>query len=249
MSRCAECGQPVHPHQLTCGSCGAPLRPEEGTAATASSSPETDDPEKPDEAEAFSLDEAFELREEAAPAPAAGASAGTRRGRPARRPRARVRGPVSSKAFLSRAWAFVVDAMLLTVASAALPTIAGIGIRAAEAVSGTTELYDDRIIEELTTIGQVALVASYFVFMTAGAGQTLGKGLMNLHVVRVDGRPPDLLQSLIRFVGYVFSALPFGFGFLLAAFSPRRALHDYLAGTVVVRPRDMPPVESEDGAA
>jgi len=157
-----------------------------------------------------------------------------------------VPGPEASHAFFSRAWALVVDGMLLVAAGATLPSIARVGIRAAEVVMGEPELYDDLIVEQLTTVGQVALVASYFLFLTAGGGQTVGKALMGLHVVRTDGRPPDLLQSLIRLVGYAFSALPFGFGFLLAAFSPRRALHDYLAGTLVVRLRDMPHSEGEN---
>ncbi len=243
MSHCGECGQQVHPHQLTCGSCGASLR-EYRPAPPAS----PDDLEKPDERDHFTLDAPLDLRTEeriAAPEPPPDPDPRRRR---RRRVRARVRGPVSSPAFLSRAWALIVDAMLLIVASSALPGIAWLGIRAAEAVTGTTELYDDVLTEQLTTVGQIALVASYFVFMTAGGGQTIGKGLMDLHVVRADGEPPDALQSLVRLVGYVFSALPLGFGFLLAAFVPRRALHDYLAGTVVVRPRDMPGAASEDGA-
>ncbi len=252
MSHCGECGQQVHPHQLTCGSCGASLRDDRPPRP-----PPAGDLEKPDERETFRLDDPVELgyaerveptqqlRPEDTP-PSATGPATTPRSRRRRRVRAHTRGPVSSPAFFSRAWALVVDAMLLAVACSALPTIAWLGIRAAEAVGGTTELYDDVLTEQLTTLGEIALVASYFVFMNAGAGQTLGTGLKGLHVVRGDGQPPDALQSLVRLVGYVFSALPIGFGFLLAAFTPRRALHDYLAGTIVVRPRDMPGAASED---
>lgn len=251
MSHCAQCGQPVHPHQLTCGSCGASLREDRPPTTTPPSDPSF---EKPDESEAFTLDDPLEPRPPArddgprgptatrlptdAPAP--------RRRR--RRPRALPRGPQSSPAFVSRAWALVVDGMVLAVACSALPRLAWIGIRAAEAVSGTTELYDDLLTQQLTTIGQFVLVAAYFVFMHAG-GQTIGKSLMGLYVVRLDGAPLDPVQSLGRFIGYGFSALPFGFGFLLAAFTPRRALHDYLAGTIVVRPRDMPNAPSEEDPA
>lgn len=251
MSHCAECGQPVHPHQLTCGSCGASLR-ENRPPRPPPAEPRF---EKPDESEAFSLDDPLEPsllthHEDAQGGPTVASlptdAPAPRRRR--RRPRARPRGPQSSPAFVSRAWALVVDGMVLAVACSVLPSLAWIGIRAAEAVSGTTELYDDLLTEQLTTIGQFLLVAGYFVFMHAG-GQTIGKSLMGLHVVRLDGTPPDPLQSLGRFVGYIFSALPFGFGFLLAAFTPRRALHDYLAGTIVVRPRDMPNAASEDDPA
>lgn len=180
--------------------------------------------------------------------PAAGSAPSPGAARPRRRRRVRPRkGPESSPAFLSRTWALIVDLVLLFVASSTLPFFARMGIRAAEAVSGTTELYDDVLIRQLTTVGDIALVASYFTFVTAATGQTVGKGLMGLRVVRTDGRPLDPLQSLIRVVGYVFSLMPVGVGFLLAAFPPRRGLHDYLAGTIVVRPRDMPLAESETG--
>src|SRR5437016_7883875 len=52
-----------------------------------------------------------------------------------------------------------------------------------------------------------------------------------------DGQLPGIARILLRnFVGYPLSLLLFGLGFLLAAVNPSgRALHDLIAGTVVVR--------------
>lgn len=240
---------------MTCGSCGASLRenppasssatPEVGTPDTGAAAPE--DPTAPaarnaDAAVATGTSAAS--ASEAAPtewAPVPPRSARRRRPLPPRPPAA-----ASSPAFFSRAWAFVVDLMLLSLVGSLLPSAAWLGIRAAEAVSGTTELYDDVLTAQLTTIGEIVLVAGYFLFMHGSGGQTVGKSLMGLHVVGADGRPLDPGRSLARVCGYVFSALPLGVGFLLAAFPPRRALHDYLAGTIVVRARDMPKPEGED---
>lgn len=127
-----------------------------------------------------------------------------------------------------------------------LPSVARLGIRAAEAVSGTTELYDDVLSEQLTTIGEIVLAGAYFLFMHASCGQTVGKSLLGLRVVGADREPISPGRSLARVCGYVFSALPLGVGFLLAAFPPRRALHDYLAATVVIRERDMTGPEGDD---
>lgn len=246
----------MHPHQMTCGSCGASLR-ENPPAA----SPETPEVETPDTGSAAPADANGPAAGNADAADAAtGASAtGGSEGEPiewapapprsARRRRPlppRPPAAASSPAFFSRAWAFVVDLMLLSLVGSLLPSAAWLGIRAAEAVSGTTELYDDVLTEQLTAIGEIVLVAGYFLFMHGSGGQTVGKSLMGLHVVGADGRPLDPGRSLARVCGYVFSALPLGVGFLLAAFPPRRALHDYLAGTIVVRARDMPKPEGED---
>jgi uncharacterized RDD family membrane protein YckC len=42
-------------------------------------------------------------------------------------------------------------------------------------------------------------------------------------------------------VGYALTVLTLGFGFLIAAVIPSgRALHDYIAGTIVIRGRKRP---------
>jgi uncharacterized RDD family membrane protein YckC len=76
-----------------------------------------------------------------------------------------------------------------------------------------------------------------FVLLTAWRGRTLGKWATGLRIVRRDGQPVSVARSLLRhLVGYPLSFLTLGLGFLLAAFNNNgRALHDVVAGTVVVR--------------
>ena len=163
---------------------------------------------------------------------------------PRRSPPKRPKG--STPAFLSRFWALVVDFALLSVASSVLPAAIRIGIRAAEAASGAPEMYDDLILAKLEQLAWPGLVAGYFVFVPAAGGQTIGKGLMGLVVVRLDGAPMDVRTTVLRTIGYAFSLASLGIGFLCAAFPPRRGLHDYLAGTIVLRLRDLPSQESEE---
>lgn len=68
-------------------------------------------------------------------------------------------------------------------------------------------------------------------------GQTIGKWTTGLRLERVDGGSPGIVRALLRtFIGYPLSLLPFGLGFLMVTVNPSgRALHDLLAGTVVVR--------------
>jgi len=81
------------------------------------------------------------------------------------------------------------------------------------------------------------LPAAVFIVGWARWGCTPGKLLLELRVVDArTGERPGWVQSGIRYIGYLVSALPLGLGFLWAAFDRNgAALHDKLAGTRVVR--------------
>jgi uncharacterized RDD family membrane protein YckC len=68
-------------------------------------------------------------------------------------------------------------------------------------------------------------------------GQTLGKWLLGIRVVSLGGGTVGVARALIRFGGYFLSGLPFYLGFLWVLGPERRAFHDLLAGTEVVRTR------------
>jgi uncharacterized RDD family membrane protein YckC len=79
-------------------------------------------------------------------------------------------------------------------------------------------------------------VVAYFTFCHGTWGQTLGKMIFGLQVLRSDGEPLGMDRSLLRTILYLLSAIPLGLGFLWIALSPeKRAWHDGLAGTVVIR--------------
>jgi len=79
------------------------------------------------------------------------------------------------------------------------------------------------------------LYVGYFVVLTAGKHQgTYGKRSMGIYVRKRDGGRVWIGHSLVRFVGYIISWIPFGLGFLMAAFHKKKlALHDLIAGTEV----------------
>jgi uncharacterized RDD family membrane protein YckC len=76
-----------------------------------------------------------------------------------------------------------------------------------------------------------------FFVLTGWRGQTLGKWATGLRIERKDGRRLSPVRSIVRhLIGYPLSMLTLGLGLLLAVFDSRgRALHDFIAGTVVVR--------------
>jgi len=75
----------------------------------------------------------------------------------------------------------------------------------------------------------------YFVGFWTVAGQTPGMRLMRLRVQDRMSRPPGLARSLARFVGLALAIVPCFAGFLPVLFDDRRrALQDFVAGTVVI---------------
>lgn len=68
-------------------------------------------------------------------------------------------------------------------------------------------------------------------------GKTIGKWTTGLRLEQTDGSVPGIGRAMLRhFVGYPISFFLFGLGFLIAIVNPTgRALHDLLAGTVVIR--------------
>jgi uncharacterized RDD family membrane protein YckC len=73
-------------------------------------------------------------------------------------------------------------------------------------------------------------------FLTQQDGQTPGKRMMGIRVVRVNGEPIDFTTALIRYVGYYINTFVIGIGWLWALFNDKhQGWHDLLAGTYVVR--------------
>ncbi len=75
-----------------------------------------------------------------------------------------------------------------------------------------------------------------FVIFPMFSGQTIGKMLTGTRILSIDGKPVSFSKVLLRhLIGYPLTLLTAGLGFLFSAFNKKgRALHDYLAGTVVI---------------
>ena len=67
-------------------------------------------------------------------------------------------------------------------------------------------------------------------------GQTLGMRLLKMKIIDVYGDPPSPVRCLARCGGYLAAAATLLLGFLWIGFdSEKRALHDWIAGTYVIR--------------
>jgi uncharacterized RDD family membrane protein YckC/predicted nucleic acid-binding Zn ribbon protein len=69
-------------------------------------------------------------------------------------------------------------------------------------------------------------------------GATPGKMALGMKVTMVNGEPITGGAAVARYFGYLLDVLTLGIGYLMIAWTPqKRGLHDYLAGTVVVKKR------------
>lgn len=96
------------------------------------------------------------------------------------------------------------------------------------------------------------LVIVYFTYFIGYNGQTPGKMLFGLYVIRANGERMNFRQAFLRWVGYVLSGTAFYLGFLWAIFDRKKqGWHDKLAGSIVIHiPRDRiipsPPEAAEE---
>lgn len=144
--------------------------------------------------------------------------------------------------FVTRAVAFYVDRLIVIVVVAVISLVLGFAVqffRLSE-LFGTQDLI--RTIAAIVTAvlaGTLDLV--YCVGFWMLAGQTPGKQLMGLVVVKTDGGRVRLGAAILRWAGYWLSSILF-LGYLWVLVDNRRqALHDRLAGTLVLysRPEEM----------
>ena len=87
--------------------------------------------------------------------------------------------------------------------------------------------------------GVVPAFVLYETLFTCGGRSSLGKKLVGITVVdQHTAEPLGLVRAFLRSVGYVVSAVLLMCGFFLAFIDDKhRALHDYLAGSVVLQAR------------
>ena len=140
--------------------------------------------------------------------------------------------------FWVRAGALLIDLAVLALVKFSL------GV-AARRVSGT-RVEDSPILQVAVFVFTLAFAGLYVTLLHAVAGQTIGKSLLRMRVVLVDGEPVPVGTSLLRFLAYFLSCATFGFGYLIAGLRhDKRALHDLIAGTRVERAPERPPAPVE----
>ena len=124
-----------------------------------------------------------------------------------------------------RVAAAIFDAMIIAIMSMAVAPLVGSSILEPE---GSFLVY---------TVAPV--IGFFYYFLLEGfAGQTIGKRILGIAVVKADGSPCTYLSSFVRNLLRVVDAMPFFYlvGLAVMALSDRKQrIGDHVAGTVVVK--------------
>jgi uncharacterized RDD family membrane protein YckC len=148
--------------------------------------------------------------------------------------------------FLSRAVALIIDLLLIIISVLAvswfittlLQQFLGLNVSACPTVTETRGALRVFLCEgaRIFLIGFGLLSGPvYFIGLWTLTGQTIGKYVMGVRIVRLNGHHVNLLTAIIRYIGYFVSLIPFGLGFFRVLISDRRrGWHDMMAGTCVI---------------
>ena len=114
--------------------------------------------------------------------------------------------------------AFLIDAVILGIVNNVILSVTG-----GEPTTGTG----------LSTLVGVLYVVG---FWTVWNGQTPGKQVMGIRIVKADGSTFGVVPGIIRYVGYFVSGIVLLVGFIWVLFDKdKQGWHDKIAGTYVVK--------------
>jgi uncharacterized RDD family membrane protein YckC len=139
--------------------------------------------------------------------------------------------------FWIRFLAYLLDAILINIALGIIAAVVGASMIPAD----PAKIDPEEFIAQMGPLQLVALAVSwlYFALMESSArGATVGKMILGLRVVDERGQRISFLRATGRFFAKFISAIILLIGYIMAAFTDRkRALHDMIAGTLVVKIR------------
>ncbi|MGI8638732.1 MAG: RDD family protein [Pyrinomonadaceae bacterium] len=151
-------------------------------------------------------------------------------------------------AFWKRAVAFVVDlavvVALYSLLISALNSLLALPVEYSPILERGLSLKMSPYVEEhfieialLYSFSKLAILFPYFTLLESSRWQaTLGKLILGIKVTDLSGGRISFARATGRFFGKILSGQVLLIGYLMAAFTERKqALHDLLAGTLVVR--------------
>lgn len=145
--------------------------------------------------------------------------------------------------FISRATALIIDLLIVLLIS----TVVTLGTVAFLNFLGIDGFLEEQLPERqtlatlvrfLTALGGFGFIALVYstIMTTITGGLSIGRALMGVRVVRLDGLPIGYLRSIGRYLAFIYLALlPLGLGLLWVLVDDRRqGWHDKVARTCVI---------------
>jgi len=150
--------------------------------------------------------------------------------------------------FVSRFVAFIIDLVVVSILSVGTVwlftrplMLIGVDVSQPCGSFGFTTLIDDLqllwcwVAKLSIPVITFLIFFGYPIVLWTLTGQTVGKYALGLRIVRKDGQPIKLMNSVRRLIGYYISLLFVGIGFLwILVSNQRQGWHDKFASTYVI---------------
>ena len=98
------------------------------------------------------------------------------------------------------------------------------------------------IIGLVLSLAYLAVVIGYFIYLPAvanpytGKGQTIGKKMRGIKIIKTDGSDLTVGDAVIRYIGYLVSCFVFGLGLIwILIDANKQGWHDKIAKTYVIK--------------
>jgi uncharacterized RDD family membrane protein YckC len=161
-------------------------------------------------------------------------------------------GHLQYAGFWIRFVAYIIDSLILTIPIFIIAMIFGVVVGIITGVAGRTHSFENAgsepavgavmglgiVVMELVIWAAIMVIAwLYFAKLESGPMQaTYGKRALGLRVTSLSGERIGFGQASGRFFGKLLSGMTLYIGYIMAGFTERKqALHDMVAGTLVVR--------------
>jgi uncharacterized RDD family membrane protein YckC len=131
----------------------------------------------------------------------------------------------------SRVVAYIIDWIILIVIISVVDVVVSL-------LLGLVNLTNTNTGNTFLLLVNIAIQAYYYIYFLVGKdGQTPGKRMTNIRIVRKDGQPLTGSDAVLRnIIGYFLCGLTFMIGFLwVMVDKDRQGLHDKIANTLVVK--------------
>jgi len=152
------------------------------------------------------------------------------------------RPPVAYAGFWLRFVAIIIDSIVLYFVGTiiTLPFIASMGLR--EIMRGHMPMSPEELVPLMGAFIRLSLIRTvlnwlYYALLESSAWQaTLGKKALGLEVTDMQGMRISFGRATGRFFAKIISSIILFIGFIMAGFTEKKqALHDMIAGTLVIR--------------
>lgn len=135
--------------------------------------------------------------------------------------------------FWIRFVAIIIDWILLFIVNYAIQTVTGTRITNPSDLTNLSRLMG---LIGISFLLSTTIAMLYEAFFLVQYGATPGKMIFKLKVITPDGGPISWGRGIGRFLARYLSGITLMIGYIMAGFdSEKRALHDYIAGTRVIR--------------